>query len=326
MAVQTDELAAGVVQYIESKKVWDALAKRTALMKHLMTEGKQKQSGSLYIQFPIKLIPNTASGFISGTASTVSGNPSTQMQYGTLNWKYYNYNVNFTIEDLNIVTGEEVMVNILTEKTKGALNDAIREWSSAFHGSSSSAPLQPEGLQDVVAASGTAYASLTDTDYASDAYLPYIATDSTVSYTNINKMINKIKARLQQEMTPTNMFGLMNELTYSRFQSSIQNQQIFTSANVFKSGSPGFRVNEIDFSLDADVPGSQDGSTGDNFLYIFPTDIMKMYYNFGFGNPSPFDGKVQLPLQPIMSTQHYVTFNLVCTNRRLVAVNKTLVA
>ena len=325
MAVQTDELAAGVVQFIESKKTWDALSKRTAFMRHLMTDGKQKQTGSLYIQFPIKLLTNSATGFISGTASTVSGNPNTQMQYGTLNWKYHNYNVNFTLEDLNIVTGEEVMVNILTEKTKGALNDAIREWSTAFHGSSASAPLQPEGLQDVVAASGTAYASLTDTDYASDAYLSFIATDTTVSYTNINKMINKMKARLQKEMTPTNMFGLMNELTYSRFQSSVQNQQIFTQPNKFESGSEGFRVNGIDFFLDADVPGTQDGSTGDNFLYIFPTDVMKMYYNFGFGNPSPFDGKVQLPLQPIMSTQHYVTFNLVCTNRRLVMVDKVLV-
>jgi len=326
MAVQTDELAAGVVQYIESKKVWDALAKRTAFMQHLMTDGKQKQAGSLYIQFPIKLVANTASGFISGTAASVSGNQSTQMQYGTLNWKYYNYNVNFTLEDLNIVTGEEVMVNILTEKTKGALNDAIREWSGAFHGTSAAAPLQPEGLQDVVAASGTSYASLTDTDYGTGAYLSHIATDTTVSYTNINKMINKIKGRMQKELTPTNMFGLMNEATYSRFQSSVQNQQIFTSDNKFKSGSSGFNVNGIDFFLDADCPGTQDGSTGDNFLYIFPTDVMKMYYNFGFGNPSPFDGKVQIPLQPIMSTQHYVTFNLVCTNRRLVAVDKVLVA
>jgi hypothetical protein len=244
-----------------------------------------------------------------------------------LQWKYYNYNVNFTLSDLNICTGEEMMVDILAEKTKGALNDAIREWSAAFHGTSSGSPLQVEGLKDVVAASGTAYASLTDTDYSpTDAYLPLIATDATVSYATINTMIQKIAARMQLEMTPTNMFGLTNEAVYARLLASIQNQQLFTESTVFKAGSPGFRINEIDFFLDKDCPGTKDGSTGDNYLYIFPTDIMKMYYNFGFGSPSPFDGEVQLPLNPVMSTQHYVTFNLVCLNRRLVAVDKVLVA
>jgi hypothetical protein len=326
MAVQTNELAAGVVQYIESKKVWDGLAKRTALMNHLMGAGKQKQEGGLLVQFPIKLIANTAQAFISGTAATVTANPSAQMQYGTLNWKYANYNVNFSLADLNICTGEEMMVNILTEKTKGALNDFTRLLSSAIHGSSASAPLQPEGLKDVVAASATAYASLTDTDYATGAYLSYIATDATLNYSNISKLVTKAKARSQQEISATNFLGLMNEASWNRFKASVQNQQIFTEASQFKSGAEGFRVDGCDFSLDADCPGTQDGSTGDNFVYVFPTDVMKLYYNFGFGNKSPFDGEVQIPLQPIMSTQHYCSFNLVCTNRRLVSVNKVFVA
>jgi hypothetical protein len=82
MTVQANELAAGVVQYIESSKVWDALSKRTALMKHLMTDGKKRQKGSLYIQFPIKLMANTQSGFIAGSGASVSGSSSVQMQYG----------------------------------------------------------------------------------------------------------------------------------------------------------------------------------------------------------------------------------------------------
>ena len=326
MVVQANELAAGVVQFIESKKVWDALARRTAFMNHLMGEGKEHQVGGLYIQFPIKLIRNLASGFIPGVGATVSGNSSAQMQYGTLNWKYYNYNVNFTLADLNICTGEEMMVDILQKKTEGALNDAIREWSTAFHGTSVGSPLNPEGMRDCVAATGTAYASLLDTDYAATAYLPLNSALTTVNYATINLLINGLKARLQEEMVPTNMLGLMNAQTYQRFQTSVQNQQLFTESTIFKAGSPGFRVNDIDFSLDADVPGTQDGSTADSFCYIFPTDIMKMYYNFGFGTKSPFDGEVQLPLQPVMSTQHYVSFNLVCINRRLIAYADHLVS
>lgn len=327
MAIQTSELNAAVVQYIEDEKTWDALAKRTAFMTHLMGKGKKQVGGGLYVQFPIKLIANASSGFISGTNAVTSVSPSPQLQYGVLNWKYYNFNVNFTLQDFTIANGKEEVVDFMANKTEGALNDAIREWSSAFHSSSTSYPLNPEGLKDVVAASGTAYAGLTNTDYAdTSSYLAYIATDTTVSYANINKMINKLKARTQKELLPDNYMGLMNESVYGRFQTSVQNQQIFTEATTFKAGSPGFRVNEIDFYLDADCSGTQDGSTGDNFVYIFPTDVMKMYYRFGFGTKSPFDGEVKMPTQPIMSTQHYIAFNLVCTNRRLVAVNKTFVA
>jgi len=327
MAQQTAELTAAVVQYIEDEKTWDALAKRTAFMNHLMGKGKKQQKGGLYIQFPIKLLANQASGFISGTSAITSTNPSIQLQYGILNWKYYNFNINFTLADFTIASGKEQIVDFFAEKTEGGLNDAIREWSTAFHGSSASAPLQPEGLQDIFAASGTAYASLTDTDYGTGAYLPILdTTASVVNYANINSKILQLAGRTQKELLPENQMGLMNPATYGRFQSSVQNQQIFTEATVFKSGSPGFRVNNIDFFLDSDVPGTQDGSTGDNYVYIFPMDCMKMYYHFGFGTKSPFDGEVQMPNQPIMSTQHYISFNLVDVNRRLGVAFKAFVA
>jgi hypothetical protein len=327
MAQQTTELNAAVVQFIEDEKTWDGLAKRTAFMSHLMGKGKKQQRGGLYIQFPIKLIANVAQGFISGTNAVTDITPSIQLQYGTLNWKYYNYNVNFTLEDFTIAHGKEQIVDFMATKTEGALNDTIRAWSTAFHGSSSSAPLQPEGLQDIFAASGTAYAGLTDTDYGTGAYLPILdSSTEIVNYANINRRVNQLKGRMQKELSPENIFGLMNEATYSRFQSSVQNQQIFSKEAVFKSGSEGFRVNGIDFFLDADVPGTQDGSTADNYVYIFPIDCMKMYYHFGFGTKSPFDGEVKMPNQPISSTQHYVSFNLVDVNRRLGVQWSTLVA
>jgi hypothetical protein len=107
MTVQANELAAAVVQYIESDKTWDALAKRTAFMQHLMTKGKKQQKGGLYVQFPIKIIKNASSSFISGTNALTSVTPSPQLQYGVLNWKYYNFNVNFTLADFNIAQGKE---------------------------------------------------------------------------------------------------------------------------------------------------------------------------------------------------------------------------
>lgn len=323
MTIQSNELAASVVQYIYSDKVWDALAKRTALMTHLTGKGKKAQNGGLYIQFPIKIIKNAASGFISGTSATTSLTPSAQLQYGTLNWKYYNYNVNFTLEDYTIANGATDMADYMANKVTGALNDAIRELAEAAWGSASSSPLSLNGIEDMVAASGTSYAGLTDTDYTpADAYLPYISTASTPNYAAISEMIVQTQARAQQEILPDNMLGFMNAKEFSYFKASIQNQQIFSEATVLKTGSPGFRVDGVDFFLDAYCPGTQDGSTADNYIVIFPTDIMKLFVRFGFGSKSPFDGETKVPNQPILSRQHYMALNMACFNRRLISVGK----
>lgn len=325
MTVQTNELAAVILQKI-LEEAPDGLARETAFLDWLAGEGKKQQKGGLYIQFPIKLIANAASGFISGTNAVVDTTPSAQLQYGVLNWKYYNFNVNFTLADYNIAQGDLEIVDFMETKIDGALQDAYREISTALHGSSTSAPLNVEGLKDVGAASGTAYASLTDTDYATGSYLPIIDTSTVVNYNNINSMIQQLKARMRNVKKMKKMLGLMNQATYARFLNSVQAQQLFIDMKIADSGFEGFKVNGVEFYLDADCPGSQDGSTGDNYIYIFPVDIMRMYYNFGFGNKSPFDGEVQLPNSPIMSIQSYMSFNLVCNNRRLLAVNKTMVA
>jgi len=329
MTIQASELAAVVLQQI-TKEIPDALSKSTPFFQHLTKgPGKKYSPGGLYIQFPIKLINNLSSGYISGTNAVVDTTPSIQMQYGILNWKYYNFNVNFTLEDYTIARDEHEAVDFFASKIDGAIADSARELAVSSHGSSVTNPLAIEGLQDIVAASGTAYAGLLDTDYSdATAYLPVTTTDNTVNYANINKMITQLRARMQQaKLNTKDVMGLMNAGTYSRFMNAVQNQQYFMNeSDVAKSGFKGINVNGVDFYLDADVPGTQDGATADNYLYIFPTDIMKLYYTYGLDKKSPFDGEVRLPNQPIMSIQHYMAMNLICNNRRLVAVNKNFIA
>jgi len=326
MSIQTNELYAAVVPYIDDSKVWDLLSKRTALMNWLMGEGKKKQNGGVTIQVPIKLIANASSGFISGTNAVTSINPSIQLQYMTFNWKYYNYNVNFTLADETITGGAEEKIDFISEKVNGALSDSIRELSTAVHAATSGYAIS--GLKDVVAASGTAYGGLTNTDYTdSTSFLAKIdSITATPNYANINQMYNVIQGRMQKEMTGNDIMCLMNPATYGKFQSSVQNQQIFTSAKVFEAGSDGFHVNNCDVIMDSDVSGSQDGSTADNYCYIFPKEVMKLYYKFGFGSKSPFDGEVNMPNQPIRSIQHYMAMEFVCLNRRLVGNFTALVA
>ena len=342
MAVQTTELYATIYQHIVDN-VPDSLSVETAFLDWLTKEGKKKQEGGTYIQFPVKTIANAAQGFISGTNALVNVNPSIQLQYGVLNWKYYNFNANFTLADYTAAMGKEQVVDFMDAKVKGCLEDSSREIAIALWvGSNTSTSvvmngvttagnaLYPEGLIDIMAASGTSYASLTNTDYSTAAigtYLPTINTDATVNYANINSLITKLQAKMRSNKKATKIIGLMNPLAYARYKNAVQNQQIFIdNSTILKSGFEGFMVNGVEFYMDADCPGTQDGSTADNYVVIFPVDIMKLYYNFGFGNASPFDGETKMPNQPIMSIQHYMSFNLVCNNRRLVSCGKVFVA
>ena len=325
MAIQTNELSAGITQYI-IKEVPNGLDKATPLLKYLATEGKQKRNGGVNIQFPVKLLENQSSGFISGTGDTTDLTPSQQMQYGSLNWKVYYFTTNFSLMDYAQAGGEEDKIDWIMQKIDGALEDSYNELSSAMHGSSTANSLLFEGLQDIVAASGTAYAGLTDTDYSSNAYLPYIATDTILNYLNVTKMINAVRARKRGGKI-NRMFGLMNQASYTKFQSIIQNQQMAVDVNnLFDTGFEGFKVNGVEFYLDADCPGSQDGSTADNYVYIIPMDVLKFHYIYGFGDKSPMDGDVMIPNQTIKSARHFLVGNLVCNNRRLIAVNKTFIS
>jgi hypothetical protein len=330
MAQQTNELAAVVLQKINDF-VPDALAKETKLCSILTGNGKKQQKGGLLIQCPIKLIANTAKGAISGTGSVLDLTPSQQLQYMTFNWKYYNWNVGFTLADYNIANGPEQVVDFMETKIEGALQDAVRDWSLMFNGSSASSPLNFDGLLDWTAASGTAYGSLTDTDYAAGTFLPLIYTDAlsngvtggftTINYNNFNVMSTALRLRVRGFGKGKKIFSGCNGYVYSRLKTSLQNQQIFINESDFiKAGFLGFEIDGIDVYPDSDAPGSATAGTNDNYLYMLPEDILKFWYHFGFGTKSPFDGEVRVPNQTIESYQNFVTGNPIVTNRRLIAV------
>ena len=319
------EVEAVVTQYIEDSKVWDGLAIKLPLMSHMMKDGKKQQKGGTYIQVPIKLIANSASGFISGSNAVTSINPSVQLQYMTFNWFYYNYNVNSTLADANIATGTEQKVDFIATKTEMALQDAIRELATALY--TAQTGYSPNSILDAIAASGTAYGSLTNTNYATGAFLGVFDSTSAIpNYANVEANKVQVEGRMAQDMAPGDMMILMNPKTYGKFKTSAQNQQVFSSSDIFKTGSTGFHIDGADVYMDADCPGTQDGSTADNYIIGFPKSMAKMYYHFGFGTKSPFDGTVRMPNQPIESNQHYMSLNFVFTNRRLMFAMKTVVA
>ena len=206
--------------------------------------------------------------------------------------------------------------------------DMYRDLSASLWGSSSGNALAFEGISDICAASGTAYAGLLDTDYTGDAYLPYMTTATTVSYSAINSLITNVQARMQQGANVGNeCFGFANTFVYEKFKNAVQAQQMFINESEFaKAGFRGFMVNGVEFYLDAYVPGTNVSGTNDNWAVIFPKKAVKFIYNFGFDSGSPFDTTkegLQLPTNPLKSVQKYLSGNLVCYDRRLFAVNKT---
>jgi len=331
MAINTNEIAATTTQHI-IKELPDGLMKANALWEKIADSQAKYISGGTNIQFANKLIKNPAAGFITGGASAVNVNPGQQNVYGTLNWKYFYHNVSITLEDLTQTQdSEEAIIDMIEAKKNGGLMDAIRDMTVSLHGTATTDPLGFNGLLDIVAASGTAYAGLLDTDYLNNAYLPIIdSTASVVSYTSIAPNINKIKARVQQfgeaGAYPIDM-GFCNAAVKGAFEASEQAKQRFYESTMLSSGFEGFKVNGINIYLDDNTPGSQDGTTGDNYLYIFPSKAFQMAYKYGLkGKVSPLDGETRIPNQPVMSNQGYFAGNLVCLLRRSILVYKTLVA
>ena len=327
--MNTNEIYSVVKQQI-LEELPDGLQHATALLNHLTTDGKEKLTGGIYIQTPIKLIKNASQGFIAGTGGLVDVTPARQLDYAVFNWKYYYVNANFTLADYNVSQGSpEAVVNFIEKKTEGAMEDAMREIASALWTGSSAAPLAPEGIADVCAASGTAYGGLTDTDYTDDAtaWLSDIETATTLDYSLLATMISKIRGRMKVYSGNNKMLGLMNEACFSKMLTQLQGQQIFSEDKALvAAGFDNFTVNGTPIALDGYATGTQDGATNDNWVVIFPKKVMKLIYNYGFGNESPFDGEARIPNQPIMSVQSYMSFNMICNNRRLVSVDKTVIA
>jgi hypothetical protein len=149
------------------------------------------------------------------------------------------------------------------------------------------------------------------------------------NYQNINYLIAASKARAQQwgdNVTYEPDFGLWNKSVQAAFLNACQAQQRFYEEAILSAGFNGVQVNNIEFYMDDNTPGTQDGSTGDNYVYVFPKKVMKLMYKYGFDNPSPLDDDVRIPNQAIKSYQTFYAWNLLCSLRRLVSVGKTFVA
>lgn len=334
MTIGLTELQAAVTQEI-FPEVADGLKYSTALWNHLSTKGKKKQDGGLNLQFALKGLANASQAAIAGDSGLTDNNPSQQLIYGVLYWKYNYFAVNLTLQDVNIAQGDNQKVEFAVEKAQGAKADFMRSLSVQSWGTSSSNALLLDGMQDILAATGTSYAGILNTTYdptpysaenIKNVYSPLVYTDTTVSPKALAKLTSGVMARMQSgaDMKETIM-GFCNTALFSSILTLAQASQ-FLMGNIEKAnlGFKGFKLNGVcDVYLDVNCPGTGYG-TADNWLVMFPESALKFYYNYGLGDASPIDGKMDIPGSVIQSNRYFLTGNMVSPDRRMFAVNKTL--
>lgn len=331
---QYQDAFAVATQHI-NKSIPDLMANKIFLLKKLY-DNKVFKSGGTFIQFPVNHKELASKGFINGSTDVISTNPNQMFTYGELNWKYYYHTVAITLDDLTKTQdSKEAIISLMMGKANAAKGSIARELAEIAYSTGTAANKRWNGMADIFAASGTAYAGLLDTDFdTADAWLPEIdTTTNIVSYTNISRMIGKLRTRTQglfnqstgKEYKVDTM--LSNYAVREKYLSAQQIQQRFVDAKNLDSGFDIVRVNGVDWAVDSYCPGSADNSTADNYLYILSFNSMMLFYKYGIDRDPPLkQTKNPLPDQPIMINVGYIAGNMACENRRVNGVFKNLIA
>lgn len=294
----------------------------------------QYVSGGSKIQQPVQIAENQADGFIDGKFDVLDLSASQMISYAEFDFKYQNYNISITLDDITR-TGDtaNAIKSLLVEKVNLAAGTAKRTYAKALHGSGSDSDGKAiNGLADVTAASGTAYGGITNTDLNdSTTWLTEIANSSinTINFANLNTLVGTLIARGQGAGDASGSYApdvmISNSFVQDKFLASQQTQQRFAREDDLKAGFAGCKFRNIDWYVDDDSPGSGDGSTSDNFLYVLSSPTFALKYKYGFeGKKAPVDYNGRIPNQPIITSQHFMAYNLICRARRYNGVFKNL--
>lgn len=293
----------------------------------------QYVSGGSKIQQPVQIAENQADGFIDGKFDVLDLSASQQLSFAEFDFKYQNYNVTITLDDITRTDGTpNAIKSLLVEKVNLAAGTAKRTYAKALHGNGSDSNGKAiNGLGDVTAASGTAYGGITNTDLDdSSTWLTEIdSSTNTINYANLNSLVGTLIARGQGAGDAAGSFApdvmISNSFVQDKFLASQQSQQQFAPADDLEAGFVGCVYRGINWYIDDNSPGSADGSTADNFLYVLSSKTFALKYKYGFeGKKAPVDFRGRIPNQAVITSQHFMAYNLVCRARRYNGVFKAL--
>jgi hypothetical protein len=338
-AAQLSDAAAIAVADI-NKEIPSLLTKANARLAMLMANKKKTLSATL-LQFPINCKKLNNVKFINGITDTIDLNPGQQITNFQLNWKHMSQPISITLDDMAQASGgsPHVIADLFVTKKNLFMGDVARYMSDSIETTGYLTNANRwNGFADIFAASGTQYGGLTNTDtnlFASstDWLTDIDSSTQTVSFANINKQVQKLRSRCQGLISQNTgkMYDVdklySNYAVRAEFMAQNQVLQRFAEVKDLVTGFDIVKVAGCEWFVDQTVPGSQDGTTADNYLYMVTSNSMGFKYVFGFDNPSPFDQSAAiLPNQPILFDVKYLSGNIYCENRRVNGVMTTLVA
>lgn len=325
MVTQTynlDEIFATTTKYID-KNVEEIFCNTTPLLKEIMKK-KEYVDGGNRLTVALDFNPMQSIGYITGTAADLLNvNPQQNLIPAELDWKFMYSNFSITLKDLNATAdSKHAIVSLVTQKAKNTLASVRQFLASSFYASAADDPNAFNGMADIFAPSGTAYAGLLDTDLGVDAvgdkkWLPQFDTASTVvDYKTIEPMLTKLKTKASIEGNASKLGYMVSKAAVlSAFKQNQQMQQRFLPAKDLEVGFDGISVDGVVWYADEFAPGA---GTAYN-LYLINADSIKFFHKYGFDGkecPQNVSG-LRIPNQPIMVHQKFYTGNLFCVDRRL---------
>lgn len=285
----------------------------------LRENGRLNLRGGLTLRFPIiksQLNFDWYSGMDSASLEALE--PFTAAQY---NW--YQGRCPFVIpeEDIDKNSGPDGVVDLVDAVTQTAALTMMEQFASALFGTNASAPKQPDGLQDLFAASGTSYGGLLDTDFTSPAtWLTYILSSLLSGNTLSAHDMRRIRAGATRGAAKPNL-GLCNFPVFGKIWSIAQGAQRFGMERTAKIGFDHIMFEDMVIMPDEHAPGSGYGNT-DNWLMMLNTDYIKLVIH----EAKAFISRVYAPIPQIEAYigKLLVMMSHVTTQRRAHAVSKTI--
>jgi hypothetical protein len=321
MATQTynlDEIFAITTKYLDDQ-ISEIFMNTTPLYNEIMKK-KEYVDGGNRLTVALDFNPNQSINYITGTsADLLNVNTQQNLIPAELDWKYLYSNFSITLRDLNATAdSKHAIVSLVSQKAKNTLGSVRQFLAKSFYGSAANDPNAFNGMADIFAASGTAYAGLLDTDLGLDEvgdakWLPAFDTSSTVvDYQTIEPMITKLKTKASINGNGAKLGYMVSKANIlSAFKQNQQMQQRFLPAKDLAAGFDGVNVDGVVWYADEFAPAG--------YLYLINPDSIKFFYKYGFeGKDSPQDvSGLRLPNQPIMVHQKFYTGNLFCVDRRV---------
>lgn len=309
MAFSLNTLQALTQNYI-APKVVDNTFKGAPFVYWLKENGRLSLRGGLTLRFPIiksQLNFDWYSGTDSATLQVLE--PNSAAQY---NWYWGRTPFVIAEEDIDKNSGPDGIVDIVDATEQNATLTMIEQLSTAFAGSNASASKQPDGLQDLFAASGTSYGGLLDTDFVSPATwitnLPSLLAANTLTYTDMRNL----RGGCTFGAARPNL-GLCNFSVFAKINALAQTNQRFGMDRIAKLGFDHVMFEDMPIMPDSHIAGSGFGNT-DNVLYFLNTDYLKLVIH----ENKAFVSRVYAPIpqQEVYIGKILVGLDLVTTQRR----------